>query len=171
MTRGEPGPRTEHHPVGVQDRRDGLRHGRRVARHHLYGEHLARGQCHRGLPADGVHVLGAGRVVPPDQGLELQRDRRHRQHPALRAEQLADQVEGLDGVAELFPQGDDQQVADRVPVQVALGLETVLDDPGPGLAPVVVTAQRGQGLAQVAGRQRRRAPPGAGRWSRRRRRR
>ncbi|MDQ0814076.1 hypothetical protein QFZ63_005790 [Streptomyces sp. B3I7] len=56
-------------------------------------------------------------------------------------------------VAELFPQGDDQQVADRVFVQVALGLEAVLDDAGPGLAPVVVPAQRGQRLAQVAGRE------------------
>ncbi len=56
-------------------------------------------------------------------------------------------------VAELFPQGHDQQIADRVLVQVALGLETVLDDAGPGLAPVVVAAQRRQGLAQVAGGQ------------------
>ena len=71
----------------------------------------------------------------------------------MRAQQPADQVEGLDVVAELLPQGDDQQIADRVFVQVALGLEAVLDDAGPGLAPVVVAAQRGQRLAQVAGRQ------------------
>ncbi len=67
----------------------------------------------------------------------------------MRAEQPADQVKGLHVVAELLPQGDDQQIADRVLVQVALGLEAVLDDPGPGLAPVVVAAQGGEGLAQI----------------------
>lgn len=38
-------------------------------------------------------------------------------------------------------------------VEVAAGLEAVLDDPRPGLAPFVVAAQRGQRLAQVPGRQ------------------
>lgn len=56
-------------------------------------------------------------------------------------------------VPELLPQGDDQQIADGVLVKVALGLEAVLDDAGPGLAPVVVAAQGREGLAQVAGRQ------------------
>lgn len=117
------------------------------------GLHLARGERDGGLAADGVHVVRPCRVVAPDQRLEFQRHGGHGQHPAVRAEQPADQVQGLDVVAELFPQGDDQQVADRVFVQVALGLETVLDDAGPGLAPVVVAAQRGQRLAQVPGRQ------------------
>lgn len=71
----------------------------------------------------------------------------------MRPQEPADQVERLDVIAELFPQGDDQQIADRVFMQVALGLEAVLDDAGPGLAPVVVAAQRGQRLAQIAGRQ------------------
>lgn len=88
-----------------------------------------------------------------DQGLELQRYGGHGQHPPVRAEQPAHQVQGLDVVAELLPQSDDQQIADRVLVQVPLGLEAVLDDPGPGLAPFVVAAQRGQRLAQIAGRQ------------------
>lgn len=88
-----------------------------------------------------------------DLGLEFQGHRRHGQHPAVRAEQLADQVERLDVVAELLPQRDDQQIADRVVVQLALALEAVLDHLGPGLAPVVVAAQRGQRLAQIAGRQ------------------
>ena len=63
---------------------------------------------------------GRVRVVAPDQGLQLQRHGGHGQHPAVRAEQLADQVQRLDMVAELLPQGDDQQIADRVPVQIAL---------------------------------------------------
>ncbi|CAM5534246.1 hypothetical protein SALBM217S_01358 [Streptomyces griseoloalbus] len=115
--------------------------------------HLAGGEGDGGLAADGADVVGALRVVPLDQRLKLQRHGGHGQHPAVRAEQPPHQVQRLDVVAELLPQGDDQQVADRVLVQVALGLEAVLDDARPGLAPVVVPAQRGQRLAQVAGGQ------------------
>lgn len=117
------------------------------------GLHLAGGERHGGLSTHGVHVVRAGRVVSPDERLELQRHGGHGEHPAVRPEELADQVESLDMVAELLPEGDDQQIADRVLVQIALGLEAVLDHPGPGLAPVVVTAQGGECLAQIAGRQ------------------
>ncbi len=71
----------------------------------------------------------------------------------MRPEQLADQVQGAHMVAELLPEGDDQQIADGVLVQLALAGEAVLDHPRPGLAPVVVAAERGQRLAQVAGGQ------------------
>lgn len=148
---GEPGARTEHHPVGVEDRLDGFRDGRRVGRDDVHGLHLARGERDGGLAPHGDDRVGQLGVVALDQRLELQRHGGHGQHPALCAEQLADQVEGLDVVAELLPEGDDQQVADRVSVEVALGLEPVLDDPGPGAAPVVVAAERGERLAQVAG--------------------
>ncbi|CAM5512841.1 hypothetical protein SCYAM73S_08668 [Streptomyces cyaneofuscatus] len=119
----------------------------------MHGLHLARGERDGGLAAHGDDGVGQLRVMALDQRLELQRHGGHGQHPALRAEQLADQVEGLDVVAELLPEGDDQQIADRVLVEVALGLEPVLDDPGPGAAPVVVAAERGERLAQVAGGQ------------------
>lgn len=118
-------------------------------RHDVHGHHLTGRERHGRLSPHGVDVVGPRRIVPLDQGLQLQRHGGHGQHAPVRAEQLADQVEGLDVVAELLPQGDDQQIADRVFVQVALGLEAVLDDAGPGLAPVVVAAQRGEGLAQV----------------------
>ena len=118
--RGEPGAGPEHHPVGVQDGVDGLRDGRRVVRDQVHGLHLAARQRHGRLSADGVHVVRPQRIMPLDQCLEFQRHGGHGQHPPLRAEQLADQVQGLDVVAELLPQGDDQQVADGVPVQVAL---------------------------------------------------
>lgn len=122
-------------------------------RHEVHGLHLAGRQRHGRLSAHGLDVLGPLREMALDQCLQFQGYGGHGQHPPVRAEQLADQVEGLDVIAELFPEGDDQEVADGVLVQVALGLEAVLDDPGPGLAPVVVAAQRGQRLAQVAGRQ------------------
>lgn len=151
--RREPGSRAEHHPVRVEYRLDRFRDGRRVVRDEVYGLHLTGGQCHRRLAAHRVHGVRAGRVVAPYERLELQRHGGHGQHPAVRAEELADQVQGLDMVAELLPEGDDQQIADRVLVQIALGLEAVLDDLCPGLAPVVVTAECGERLAEVAGRQ------------------
>lgn len=124
-----------------------------VVRDDVHGLDLARGERHGRLAAHRVHLVRMLRVMALHECLELQRHGGHRQHPAVRAEELADQVQGLHVVAELLPQGDDQQIADRVLVQVALGLETVLDDLGPGLAPFVVAAQRGQCLAQVSGRQ------------------
>lgn len=151
--RGEPGARTEDDPVGVEDRRDGFRDRGRVVRHQVHGLHLAGRERHVRLAAHGVDLLGPVRVVALDQRLQLQGYRGHGQHAPVGAQELADQVERLDVIAELLPEGDDQEVADRVLVQVALGLEAVLDDAGPGLAPVVVAAQRGERLAQVAGRQ------------------
>lgn len=142
-----------------------------VVRDDVHGLDLARGERHGGLAAHRVHVVRALRVVSPYQRLELQGHGGHREHPAVRPEELADQVEGLDMVAELLPQGDDQQIADGVLMQIALGLEAVLDDLGPGLAPVVVTAQGGQRLAQITRRQDAQLLAEAGRWSRRRRRR
>ena len=86
-------------------------------------------------------------------GADVQRRQRHRQHPAACAEQPADPVEALDRVAEQLPQPHDQQVADRVPAQLAVAVEAVLHHPRPGAAPLVVPAQGGQGHPQVAGRQ------------------
>ena len=97
--------------------------------------------------------VGVGRVQAPHLGGDVQRRDRHRQHPALGAEQPADPVEAVDVVAEQLPQRDDQQVADRVAVHLALAGEPVLEHPRPGLAPLVVAAQRGQRHPQVAGRQ------------------
>ena len=98
---------------------------------------------------------GSAGSAPAHQRLDLQRHRRHRQDPAARAEQPADPVQGADRVAEPLPQRGDEQVADRVAVQAALGraAEAVLQHVGPGAAPLVVAAQRGQRHPQVAGRQ------------------
>ena len=59
----------------------------------------------------------------------------HRQHPALGAEQPADPVEAVDRVAEQLPQRHDQQVADRVPVQRAVGRGTGAAAPAPRSGP------------------------------------
>lgn len=147
----EPGPSTTQSASRTAATASGT--AERVVRHEVHGLHLARGERDRGLAADRVDVVGAVRIVAAYERLELQRHRGHRQHSAVRAEQLADQVERLHMVAELLPQGDDQQIADRVLVQLALGLEAVLDDTGPGLPPVVVPAERGERLAQIPGRQ------------------
>ena len=71
----------------------------------------------------------------------------------LRAEQPAHPVESVDGLAEQLPQRDDQQVADRVVVQLTVAAEAVLQDIGPRPAPLVVAAQCGQRHPQIARRQ------------------
>lgn len=147
----EPGPRTTQSASRTAATASGT--AKRIVRHDVHGLDLAGGERHVRLAPHGGDLVGTVRIVPLDQGLELQGNGGHGQHPAVRAEQLADQVESLDVIAELFPQGDDQQIADGVFVQVALGLEAVLDDTGPGLAPFVVAAQRRQRLAQITGRE------------------
>ena len=71
----------------------------------------------------------------------------------LRAEQPGHPVEPVDGLAEQLPQRDDQQVADRVVVQLTVAAEAVLQHVGPGPAPLVVAAQRGQRHPQITRRQ------------------
>ena len=67
------------------------------------------------LPAHACATSsGSAGSTPRDVGLDVQRHRGHRQHPAAGAEQPPDPVEAGDRVAEQLPQRDDQQVADRV---------------------------------------------------------
>ena len=83
---------------------------------------------------------GADHAVQLHLRLNVQRRQRHRQHPALRAEQPANPVQRLHGVVHQFPERHDQQVADRVATQLALAPESVLDDPVPSSSPLVVPA-------------------------------
>ena len=106
---------------------------------------------HLDLAAHGRHGLRGGRVGATDLRRHHQGRERHRQDPAGGAEEASDPVEGRDVVAELLPQGDDQQVADHVSPHVAVPGEPVLEDLGPGLAPLVVAAQSGEGHPQVTG--------------------
>ena len=148
----EPGPSTTQ--SASRDRRDRLGAGRRVVGH----------QADRRRPRPGVVAtatwprtvdVASGRPGRArDLGHDVQRHGGHRQHPALRAEQPADPVEARDRVAEQLPQRDDQQVADRVAVQVARRWRSGAGATSrPGAAPLVVAAQRGQRHPQVAGRQ------------------
>ena len=70
-----------------------------------------------------------------------------------RLEQPADEVEPGDGVLVQLPEGDDEQVAQRVPAERAVAGEPVLEDVAPGVPPLGVAAQRGQRHPQVARRQ------------------
>ena len=108
---------------------------------------------HRHLAAHGGERVGIGGVEPAHLGGDVERRQRHRQHPAAGAEQPADPVEGRDVVAELLPETDDQQVADDVAAHLAGAVEAVLQDARPGLAPLVVAAQGGEGHPEVARRQ------------------
>ena len=99
-----------------------------------------------------THGAG-GAVETADVGGDVERGERHRQHPSRRTEQLAHPVQGGDRVPELLPEPDDQQVADHVPAHLALAGEPVLQHPGPGVAPLVLAAERRERHPQVPRRQ------------------
>ncbi len=82
----------------------------------------------------GVTAIGSTRPSAPSS----------RAHP----------VEALDVAAEQLPERDDQQVAHRVVVHLAVAAEPVLEHPRPGLPPVVVAAESGQRHPEVTRRQR-----------------
>ena len=88
---------------------------------------------------------------------------------ALQAAHAFSPAQPVHRVAQQLPEGDDQEVPERVVVQGGLvgghlgGAEAVLHDVGPGPTPVGVVAQGGQRHAEVAGRQHRHLPAdGAG---------
>ena len=66
------------------------------------------------LTTDGSQLVRVARVVPDDIGDDLQRFPRHRQNPTPGVEQPANQVETGDGPVQEVPEGDDEQVAERV---------------------------------------------------------
>ena len=62
-------------------------------------------------------------------------------------------VEPGDVVSEQLPQGQDEQVSQRVVIELTLSLETVLEHVAPGQAPLGVVAQGRQRHPQVSRRQ------------------
>ena len=149
--RGEPRSRAEHDQVG---RPHGVH--RLGTRPKVVGEQRDRlDRPLRGgdldLAADGAQPLGVAGVQAADLGGDVERREGHRQHPAARAEEPADPVQGRDVVAEQLPETHDQEVAGDVTAHLAGAGEAVLEDLGPGLAPLVVTAQRRERHPQVAG--------------------
>ncbi len=85
-------------------------------------------------------------------GLDLQRDRAHRQHPAFHAEDAAEFVEGGDRIGQHLGQACQHQVADRVSGQGAVAAESVLQDGRPQLSVRTVRCQGRQGHSQIAWR-------------------
>ena len=88
-----------------------------------------------------------------DVGLDGERDRGHRQHPALRLEQAGDEVEPGDGVLVELPERDDEEVAEGVPSERALAGEAVLEHVAPRVAPLGLAAERRERHPQVPGRE------------------
>ena len=99
----DPGPSTTQSAARTAATRLGA--GRRVVR----VERDRRRSCpsrgrHLDLAADGGHARRVAGVERRGPGGDVQRCQRHRQHPALGAEQPADPVEARDVVAEQLPQ-------------------------------------------------------------------
>ena len=161
----EPGPRTPVAP-GPPSTASGRR---AVLRGEPHRQHPPR--WWRPRPGRGRGDLGrVGRVAPDDVGLDVERLGGHRQHPAARAEQPAGGP-ARRRVAEQLQQGDEQQVADRVPGRAARRRGTGAGDLAPRYGP-------SRSSPHSAASAIRRSPGGstptrgaAGRWSRRRRRR
>ncbi len=151
---GEPGAGSEHHPVGLAHRCDGLRAGDRLLGAQRDGADLAGGGGDGVLPDDLLQRRRVGRVEADHLGHDVERDRARREHPAHDAEQAADEVEGPHLVAGALRQAGEQQVAHGVPGERAVAREAVLEQRLPGAAPVVVAGQRGERHPQVAGRER-----------------
>ena len=99
-----------------------------------------------------VSTSSGSAVAPPDLRRDVERRQRHREHPPAGAEQASHPVEAVHVVVQQVPERDDEQVAHRVAVHLALGVEPVLEDLRPGLAPPVVAAEGGERHPQVAGR-------------------
>ena len=127
------------HLVGRRDRRDGL--GRRggVARHELDPTDPPGAVLHRDLALDGFAL---------DVGLQHDRVRRRREHPADRVEQTAGFVERGGEVAHRLGQPDDDEVAECVAPELAAA-EAMLERLAPHR---VAPGQRDQAAAQIAGR-------------------
>ncbi len=97
--------------------------------------------------------VGVGRVEAADLGGDVERRERHRQHPARRPSSRPTQSSAATG----SPSSSQRPTISRLPIAWPCISpwpgEPVLQHPGPGVAPLVVAAQRGQRHPQVAGRE------------------
>lgn len=148
---GEPRARSEHHQISGHDRVDRLAGGRRITRQQAHPADLARRRRDRHLPADHpAHpriAFQTGHV-----GFDLQRDRAHRQHPALDAENPAQLVERGHRIGQQLVEAGQHQVADGMPGQRATAAEPMLDDGRPQPAVRTVGCQGRQRHSQITRR-------------------
>ena len=147
----EPGPRNTQSACRIAATDSGQACGRRRVEGHR--DDVAGGGRHLDLAAHRRRPGRLGGVQAADLGGDVHRGDRHRQHPPLGAQQPAHPVEGPHVVAHELPEPDDEEVAQRVALHVALPREAVLEDVGPRAAPVVVAAERGERHPQVTRRQ------------------
>ena len=149
----EPGP--EHHPVGVRDRLDRLRAGRRVG-----GYERAPSRSSPSVVATSTWprtVWSSGRVAgsrPAHLGGDV-----HRGHAPSAAPDPGRRAGGRPsrGPSTWSPSSSHSPTMSRLPttwpcISPVAG-EAVLQHLGPGAPPVVVAAERGERHPQVAGRQ------------------
>ncbi len=150
---GEPRAGTEHDPVGIRHGGDRLGARRRPVGHERDTHDAAGSGRDLDLAPNCANRLRVGGEQTGDLRFDVERDHRHRQHAAVRPQQPPDQIEGRNFVTEQLVDGNDQQIAEGVIVQVTRAFETMLHDLGPGAAPRVVTAQRRERHAQIARRE------------------
>src|SRR5680860_1152986 len=138
---GVPRSRPEYHPVRGADGRQGFRTGRRVVRKQAHRLHLADGRRHLHLALHARELVGATRVDTPYVGDDVERYRGHRQDPTLGTEEPPDPVKPLDVATEQLPQCHDEEVPDRMVMQITVTGKAMLKDLRPGAPPLVVSAQ------------------------------
>jgi hypothetical protein len=74
------------------------------------------------------------------------------EHPTVGTEQLGHPFKPCDDVSGFLPQRFDDEIAKRMPANLALTGKAMLHNTGPGSPPDVIAAQRGQCHSQVAWR-------------------
>ena len=151
-----PGAGPQNHPVRLVDGLHGLGVCVRIGGDDAHVLHLAALGGHGHLTAHSPAVGAVDDVRLDDQGRGA-----HGDHPSVDRQEPPDPVQALDLIAEKLPQREDEQVAQGVVIELALAGETVLEHIAPGQPPLGVVGQRGQGHAQVPGRQAVELPPQA----------
>ena len=146
--RAVPGAGAQDHPVGPLDGLHGHRVGLGVGGHEGHVLQPPAGGGHGHLAADALAALAVD-----DVGLDDQRRGAHGHDAPVDGQQPPHPVQPAHVVAQQLPQGQDEQVAQGVVVQLAVTGEAVLEDVAPGQPPLGVVGERGQGHPQVAGGQ------------------
>ncbi|CKS72477.1 Uncharacterised protein [Mycobacterium tuberculosis] len=96
---GEPRPGPQDHQIGSHDGVDSLPGRRRVSRQQPHPAHLSGRGRDRHLATDQAEHARVG-LQTGDIGLDLKRDRAHRQHPAFHPEDAPEFVKSRDRIGQ-----------------------------------------------------------------------